>query len=266
MPAGNVLAEQVGPTLTLIGDDVNNQIRVLPGSQPNEVVVHGDGTTVNGSTTPQVFTGVENLFGHMLKGNDSLQLIGVNISSPGFSQVFVDGNAGSDRIELINTTIHAVDRRSADLRRSGLRRVRFRGIRQRHHPDSEQQPHLQCLCLRADRRRDERRRRNHGRERRDHHRRFRPHRRAAAFFHHVVVVDIFGDMNTSSGRPDQHDRRRQRQHLDQRHRRLWPRASCSISASRTLFPSTSSATSTTSRLRSGNRPGHRRRGDDWRRQ
>ena len=121
VPAGNVLAEQVGATLTLFGDDLSNNIRVLPGSQPNEVVVHGDGTTVNGSATPQTFTGVENLFGHMLKGNDSLQLIGVNISSPGFSQVFVDGNAGSDRIELINTTIHAVD--SVDLQIYGDRVV-----------------------------------------------------------------------------------------------------------------------------------------------
>jgi hypothetical protein len=119
VPAGNVLAEQVGNTLTLIGDDLNNQIRLIPGSQPNEVVVQGDSTTVNGSADPQVFTGVENLFAHMLKGNDSLQLIGVNISSPGFSQVFVDGNAGSDRIELIDTTIHAVG--SVDLQIYGDR-------------------------------------------------------------------------------------------------------------------------------------------------
>jgi len=107
VPAGNVQVEPFGTTLTLIGDDLSNQIRLLPGSQPNEIVVQGDDTTINGSADSQVFNGVESLFGHLLNGDDSLRLIGVNISSETFSQIFVDGNAGDDRIELVDTSIHA---------------------------------------------------------------------------------------------------------------------------------------------------------------
>lgn len=106
VPAGNVLADLVGTTLTLVGDDSDNSVRLLPGGQPNEVVVRGVGTTVNGAAE-QVFAGVESLVAHLLGGDDALVADGVTISSPAFSQVFVDGNAGDDRIELVGTAVHA---------------------------------------------------------------------------------------------------------------------------------------------------------------
>lgn len=109
VPAGNITATLAGTTLTLIGDDLSSTVQVLPGTATNEVVVQGSGTTVNGSSAPQVFTGVENLVAHLLDGNDWLTVQNVSISAPSFSQVFVDGNAGNDRIELIGTTIQAVD-------------------------------------------------------------------------------------------------------------------------------------------------------------
>jgi hypothetical protein len=107
VPAGNVTAEQVGTVLTLIGDDLSNSIRLLPGSQPNEIVVQGDATTVNGSATPQVFTGVENFDAHLLDGNDAVLVEGVQISTGFGSVIRIDGNAGNDRIEFTNTTINA---------------------------------------------------------------------------------------------------------------------------------------------------------------
>jgi hypothetical protein len=109
VPAGNVIATLAGPTLTLTGDDLGNSVQLLPGSQPNEVVVQGNGTTVNGSTAPQVFAGVEDLAADLRDGNDRLTVQGVTISAPSFSQVYVDGGAGDDRIELIDSSIHAVD-------------------------------------------------------------------------------------------------------------------------------------------------------------
>jgi hypothetical protein len=109
VPAGNVLATLAGSTLTLIGDDQGNSVQILPGSVLNEVVVSGVDTTVNGSMSPQVFSGVENLVAHLLDGDDSLLVQGVTISAPSFSTVFVDGNAGDDRIEFVDANIHAVD-------------------------------------------------------------------------------------------------------------------------------------------------------------
>src|SRR4051812_26821319 len=71
VPAGNVLADQVGAALTLVGDDLANAVRVLPGARPGEVVVVGDGTTVNGAAR-QTFTGVEDLFVLLQGGDDAL--------------------------------------------------------------------------------------------------------------------------------------------------------------------------------------------------
>jgi hypothetical protein len=107
VPAGNVLADQVGTTLTLVGDALGNSVQLLPGSQPGEILVQGVGTTVNGAAG-QTFTGVENLFAHLLDGDDTLRANGVSISAASFSQIFVDGNAGDDRIEFIDSTFHAV--------------------------------------------------------------------------------------------------------------------------------------------------------------
>jgi hypothetical protein len=113
-PAGNVLADLAGTTLTLVGDALSNNVRLLPGSVPNEIVVKGVGTTVNGSSQ-QTFSGVENLFAHLLDGNDTLRVDGVVISNAPFSQVFVDGNAGDDQIEFIDTTIDAINSITFDI-------------------------------------------------------------------------------------------------------------------------------------------------------
>jgi hypothetical protein len=107
VPAGNVLADQVGTTLTLVGDELDNSIRIVPGSQPGEIVVKGAGTTVNG-VGEQTFTGVASLFAHLLDGDDSLRVKDLTPSTA-FGQVFIDGNAGDDRIEFIDSTIQAVD-------------------------------------------------------------------------------------------------------------------------------------------------------------
>ena len=39
---------------------------------PNEIVVQGQGTSVNGSTSPQVFSGVESIMANMMGGDDRL--------------------------------------------------------------------------------------------------------------------------------------------------------------------------------------------------
>src|SRR5206468_5250440 len=90
-----------------------NNIQLYSGSQPGEVVVHGVNTTVHGADQ-QVFEGVENLFADFGGGDDWLKADNLTLSAedpgggmPAFSTVFVDGNAGDDRIELLNTTIHA---------------------------------------------------------------------------------------------------------------------------------------------------------------
>src|SRR5262245_46822921 len=110
VPAGNVLAEQVGTTLTLIGDELDNRIQLLPGSQPNEVVVQGDGTTINGASS-QTFTGVDSLVANLGDGNDSLVADGLNLTSSSLDPVpfILNGNAGDDRIELNNCNIHAAN-------------------------------------------------------------------------------------------------------------------------------------------------------------
>jgi hypothetical protein len=107
-PAGNVLASQAGTTLTLTGDELDNSVLLLPGGAPNEIVVQGVGTTVNGSSDPQTFTGLENVIANMNGGNDQLTADGIVISGGLVNNQFiVDGGAGDDRIELLNSTIHS---------------------------------------------------------------------------------------------------------------------------------------------------------------
>jgi hypothetical protein len=110
VPAGNVLAEQVGFQLTLIGDDLSNNIRVTNGSQPGEVIVQGIGTTVNGASA-QTFQNVGALFAHLLDGDDTLTAENLSLRHADFQLdfvfIFIDGNGGDDRIEFINSNIQA---------------------------------------------------------------------------------------------------------------------------------------------------------------
>src|SRR5262245_33616028 len=83
-PAGNVLAIQAGAFLMLTGDDLANNVLLLPGSAPNEIVVQGVDTTINGSTDPQTFTGVSDLDAELLGGDDQLIASGIVIDVPSF--------------------------------------------------------------------------------------------------------------------------------------------------------------------------------------
>src|SRR5690242_19347268 len=70
VPAGDVLAVQVGATLTLTGDALGNNVQFHPGDLPGEVVVHGVATTINGAKQPVTFSGVERIEADLGAGDD----------------------------------------------------------------------------------------------------------------------------------------------------------------------------------------------------
>jgi hypothetical protein len=109
--AGNVVAAPpatITPTLTLVGDDVGNAVKVWNGSNPQQFIVQGeDNTTVNGSHEEQVFEGVEQIVVEMRGGNDSFKAANLSLSAAGLFSLSVDGGAGDDFIELNNTTVRA---------------------------------------------------------------------------------------------------------------------------------------------------------------
>src|SRR4051794_21927968 len=91
VPAGNVLAVQVGAALTLVGDELGNNVQFHSGDLPGEVVVHGVNTTVNGSKRPVTFTGVQRIDADLRGGDDWVKATDFTLTGAALAQLILDG-------------------------------------------------------------------------------------------------------------------------------------------------------------------------------
>jgi hypothetical protein len=108
--SGNVLAVQAGDTLTLVGDELGNEVMLRSGRLPGEVIVHGmNRTLINGSNQDFVFVGVERLVAEMRGGDDWFKTTDLTLSAAALGSLLVDGGTGDDHIELKNTDVYATD-------------------------------------------------------------------------------------------------------------------------------------------------------------
>jgi glycerophosphoryl diester phosphodiesterase len=100
---GQIIARVDDGRLSIHGDNLNNSIRIEPGSQLGSLRLAGvDGTRINGQSAPVEFENVHDLRIELLGGNDVVEIVDVLLDG-GLS---VEGGPGNDRVEIRNTTIH----------------------------------------------------------------------------------------------------------------------------------------------------------------
>jgi hypothetical protein len=107
--SGDVIVQQVGDRLEIVGDNYGNQIKVYSNG-PNQVCVQGENyTTVNGGSGACCFYGIDEIKAKMNGGNDTFRAVGLCLSSDPDDpdELYVDGGAGDDCIELVISTIES---------------------------------------------------------------------------------------------------------------------------------------------------------------
>ena len=98
--AGDVRARQRADTLTLRGTGADDRVVILRGDQGGLRIGGQDGTTVDGSAEPVVFTGVTRLK-IATRGGDDV----VSVGDVDLSELRVATGGGADTIELAGTTV-----------------------------------------------------------------------------------------------------------------------------------------------------------------
>lgn len=119
--AGNVQAYLSGGNLYIIGDGANNRL-ALWNVTPNAIRIQGSGTTINGSSTAQVFAlGAGRSVFINLRGGDDFIVLGDNLNDVNGLSLSILGNlridlgAGDNTVGLENlyvggtTTVRAAD-------------------------------------------------------------------------------------------------------------------------------------------------------------
>lgn len=98
---GGVSAYVSSSRLTIVGDEADNRIQVIPDGSRGVLISSIDGlTTVNGTTDPVRFDKIETIDFQMGAGNDYVSIAALKITD-----LFVDGGLGNDSIFVTGTTL-----------------------------------------------------------------------------------------------------------------------------------------------------------------
>src|SRR5262245_54186121 len=107
VPAGNVTVEfvpgELGNEVFLTGDSLGNNVQIRSGDVPNQVVIQGIDTTLNGSTESLTFDGILEVFANLGAGDDTLTASQLKLTSIAAFLV-VDGGDGNDAITVSDAT------------------------------------------------------------------------------------------------------------------------------------------------------------------
>jgi hypothetical protein len=107
-PSGDISAVLSGDVLLLIGDSEANHVTISTNATTGDVEVRGIDTTLNGGTATLSFAGISRIEPQLYGGNDTFEANGLRLPGPSSDQgLFIDGGAGDDRIQIVNTTIEA---------------------------------------------------------------------------------------------------------------------------------------------------------------
>jgi hypothetical protein len=102
LAAGDVTGVVSGRTLTLTGDSSSNRVQITTGGATNAIKVTPlDGTTLNGSASPQTFQRVRNVAVLMGAGDDRVDFTSVNVAG----NVRVRLEDGADAVYFTAATI-----------------------------------------------------------------------------------------------------------------------------------------------------------------
>src|SRR5262245_44807883 len=108
VPAGNVTVEfiprEFGNTVFLSGDDLGNDVQIRSGDLPNQIVIQGINTTLNGSDESLTFDGITRVFANLGAGDDTLTTSTLTLTSPG-ALMNIDGGDGNDTILISEVTL-----------------------------------------------------------------------------------------------------------------------------------------------------------------